>query len=161
MRSKSAPAPPQLHLQMANKVSISLSTHNVNGFKQDYLNSRCVNDPNSILCIQEHWLRPAHKNFCSINQLRSVHSAFDGYGASAMKKSHYSKISSGRGYGRTGFIYSKHFSPFLRPVINFENDRMTVMELKDGNGSIFIINVYCPFRQSGDEHKVQYLETLD
>ena len=159
-RSKSAPLPLQLLLQMANKVSINLSTHNINGFKEDYLDSRCSSNTNSILCLQEHWLRPTHKNIRSINQLRSVHAAYDGYGTSAMKKTHYSGVSSGRGYGGTGFIFGKQFTPFLRPVISLENDRMTVMELMDVKGSIFIINVYCPFRQSGDEHKVQYLKTL-
>ena len=122
--------------------------------------AQCNNNLNSIFCIQEHWLRPAFKNFRSINQLRVVHPLFDGYGVSAMKDTHSSKISSGRGYGGTGFIFNKQFAPFLRTVIQFESSRITVMELKDVKGPILIINVYCPFRQSGDEHKVHYLETL-
>ena len=145
---------------MAKKVSIRLSTHNINGYKEEYLNSRCNDNLNSILCIQEHWLRPTHKKYRSINQLRTVHPLFDGYGVSAMRGTHFNKVSSGRGYGGTGFVYNKQFVPFLRPVVRYENDRMTVMEIKDEKGPILIINVYCPFKQSGDEHKVLYLETL-
>ena len=145
---------------MANKVSIRLSTHNINGFKEDYLNSRCDANTNSILCIQEHWLRPTYKKVKGINQLRTIHSLFDGYGVSAMKRTHTDKVRYGRGYGGTGFVFNKHFTPFLRPLIRYENDRMTVMEIKDVNGPILLINVYCPFRQTGDEHRVQYLEML-
>ena len=143
-----------------DKVSISISSHNINGFKQDYLNSRCENAPSSIFCVQEHWLRPSYKKIRSVNQLRVVHPLFDGYGVSAMKESHYQRVNTGRGYGGTGFIFNKTFSPFLKPVIKYESDRLTVLEIKDRDGPILLVNVYCPYKQNGDEHKIQYLEML-
>ena len=82
---------------MANKVSINLSTHNIHGFNSNshYLKDRCEKNPDSILCIQEHWLRPAYKNIKSINQIRVVHPDFDGYGVSAMKDVHTANITKG------------------------------------------------------------------
>ena len=145
---------------MANKVSITISSHNINGFKEDYVHSRCNSNLNSIHCIQEHWLRPAHKKIRGVNQLRVVHPAFDGYGVSAMKKVHTSGVYRGRGFGGTGFVFNKSFAPFLRPVLRYESERVSVMEVSDRGGSILIINVYCPFKQPGDEHRVNYLETL-
>ena len=145
---------------MAKKVSMKISSHNVNGYKEDYINSRCNNSLNSIFCIQEHWLRPTHKKIRSINQLRVAHPSFDGYGVSAMKGVHFNGVNRGRGFGGTGFIFSKSFTPFLRPALQYETDRMTVMKLTDTGGPIFIINVYCPYKKSGEEHKVEYLETL-
>ena len=92
--------PPRHRLnQMAvNKVRINIVSHNINGFSgcKDYLKMKCDDDANSILCLQEHWLRPAYKNMKSINQLRTVHPRFDGYGVSAMKNVHNSAIMKGR-----------------------------------------------------------------
>ena len=96
----------------------------------------------------------------SINQLRSVHDSFDGYGASAMKDVHKSVTRNGRPYGGTGFVFNKRFSPFLRPELCYEGERMTVMKLLDADYDVFIINVYFPFRRNGDEHRVEYLELL-
>ena len=91
---------------MAAKVSIAISTHNIHGFKSNshYLNERCNKLSNSIFCIQEHWLRPAYKNVKSMNQIRVVHSDFDGYGVSAMKNEISSGIAAGRPYGGTAFV---------------------------------------------------------
>ena len=34
------------------------------------------------------------------------------------------------------------------------------MEMADISGSIFIINVYCPYKKNDEEHRIEYLETL-
>ena len=143
-----------------DKVRIDISSHNINGFKNDYLNLRCESAPNSIFCIQEHWLRPTYKKVRSINQLRVVHPLFDGYGVSAMNESHYQKVNVGRGYGGTGFIFNKKYAPFLKPLIQYESDRLTVLEIKDQDRSILLINVYFPYKQSSEDHRIQYLEIL-
>ena len=144
------------------KVRISLTSHNINGFSgsEHYLKTRCNDNANSIICVQEHWLRPVYKRIKSINQLRTVHSAFDGYGVSAMKNTHYAAVSRGRPYGGTGFVFSKHFTSFLQPVLQYEGERVSVMKILDSDCTILIINVYFPFKQSGDEYRVQYLEIL-
>ena len=110
----------------AKKVSINIVSHNINGFSssKDFLVSKCDDDANSILCLQEHWLRPAYKNLKSINQLRTIHSNFDGYGVSAMKNVHNNSILKGRPYGGTGFVFNKDFSPFLQPVLQYESERI-------------------------------------
>ena len=147
---------------MSKKVSITISSHNINGFagSEHYLNMRCNDEPNSILCIQEHWLKPPYKNYKSINQLRTVHPSFDGYGVSAMRKTHNDAVYKGRPYGGTGFVFNKEFSPFLRPVIEYEAERVSVMKILDENHTILLINVYFPFKQHGDEYKVKFLEIL-
>ena len=146
----------------ANKVSVSILSHNINGFSssESFLHMRCDDDPNSIICVQEHWLRPAYKNIKSVNQLRNVHPKFDGYGVSAMKGVHNNAIMTGRPYGGTGFLFNKDFTPFLQPVLQYENERVSVMKLVDVDYTIFVINAYFPFKQNTDEHRVQYLELL-
>ena len=145
-----------------NKVSISLSSHNINGFasSESFLHMRCSDEANSIFCVQEHWLRPVYKKVKSVNQLRLVHPSFDGYGVSAMKDVSNANVRSGRPFGGTGFIFNKHFSPFLHPVLQYEGDRISVMKLLDADCTILIINIYFPFKQSGDEHRAEYLDLL-
>ena len=147
---------------MDNKVSINVITHNINGFtsSENYMNMLCEDDVNTILCVQEHWLRPAYKNIKSVNQLRMVHPSFDGYGVSGMKKIHNDAILTGRPFGGTGFVFNRDFSSFLQPVLQYEGERVTVMKLVDVDFTILIINVYFPFKQNSDEHRVQYLEVL-
>ena len=105
-------------------------------------------------------LRPAYKNLKSINQLRTVHHAYDGYGVSAMKNVHNSAILKGRPYGGTGFLYNRDFTSFLQPVLIHESERVSVMKLNDVDYTILIINVYFPYKQNSDEHRVQYLDVL-
>ena len=66
---------------MDNKVSINVITLNINGFtsSENYMNMLCEDDVNTILCVQEHWLRPAYKNIKLVNQLHMVHPSFDSY----------------------------------------------------------------------------------
>ena len=144
------------------KVSINLFSHNINGFagSEQFMNTKCDENNNTILCVQEHWLRPAFKKMRSINQLRLVHPLYDGYGVSAMKDSHNTSVNSGRPYGGTGFVFSKDFTPFLRPIQQYEGERISVMKLMDADFTILILNVYFPFKQSGEEHRVKYIEVL-
>ena len=147
---------------MDNEVSINIVSHNINGFSSsaDFLKESCDENLNSIFCIQEHWLCPGYKRIKSINQLRTVHSSFDGYGSSAMSNVHSESIRKGRPYGGTGFVYSKKFAPFLKPLLQYESERITVMKLFDSEYPILILNVYFPFRQGGNDHRVEYLEVL-
>ena len=83
---------------MDNSAVITISTHNVNGIKRgkDFLTTKCESNPNSIMAIQEHWLRPPYKKQYGVNQLRCLHSNFDGYGTSAMTKAVETKVVNGR-----------------------------------------------------------------
>ena len=67
---------------MDNTTFITLSTHNINGYKRskEFLLSQCKSNANSICAIQEHWLRPPYKKQFGVNQLRCLHAEFDGYG---------------------------------------------------------------------------------
>ena len=123
------------------KVRINLTSHNINGFSgsEHYLKTRCNDNANSIICVQEHWLRPVYKRIKSINQLRTVHTSFDGYGVSAMKNTHNAAVSKGRPYGGTGFVFSKDFTSFLQPVLQYEGERVSVMKLLDSACTILII----------------------
>ena len=95
-----------------------------------------------------------------MNQLRTVHPAFDGYGVSGMKNVHNDAVLNGRPYGGTGFLFKKQFTSFLQPMLQYENERISVMKLRDADFTILIINAYFPFKQNSDEHKVQYMEVL-
>ena len=95
-------------------------------------------------------MRPPYKKQFGVNQLRSVHPDFDGFGTSAMKKTSESKINIGRPYGGTGFIYSKRFSKCLKPILSYSHERVTVMELNTESDKIILINTYFPYFNSRD-----------
>ena len=132
--------------------TITFSTHNVNGYKRskEYLFSQCVDKPDSIRAIQEHWLRPAYKKQFGVNQLRCLHPNFDGFGTSAMAKSSESKVLSGRPYGGTGFVFNKIFAKCLKPLLNYTHERVTVLELNTKEGRIILINIYFRYLTSRD-----------
>ena len=100
--------------------------------------------------IQEHWLRPPYKKNFGVNQLLFVHNDFDGFGTSAMAKVVESKVRVGRPFGGTGFFYHKKYSKCLRPLINFQHERVSVMELSTSQGKILLINAYLPYYNTRD-----------
>ena len=132
--------------------TISIITHNVNGFKhsKNFLYSQCAKKSNSILAIQEHWLRPPYKKQFGVNQLRCLHPDFDGYGTSAMKNSSETKIIAGRPFGGTGFIFNKKYAKCIKPLLNHAHERVTVVELNAVTDRILIINCYFPYFNTRD-----------
>ena len=76
-------------MDQSNEINLTISTQNVNGFtrNKDFLHSLCDQNPFAIRAIQEHWLRPPYKKHSGVNQIRSLHPDFDGFGTSAMKRS--------------------------------------------------------------------------
>ena len=126
---------------------LSFPTHNINGFDRhaDFLKTRCENEPDTIQCIQEHWLRPPFKKIKGVNKLRHLHKDFDGYGLSAMKKSMEEKVRIGRPFGGTGFLWNKKFSACISPRIDLKHERVSVLEIKNADGIILCINAYFPY----------------
>ena len=122
---------------------ITISTHNVNGYgrNREFLYGLCDDHPNSIRALQEHWLGPPYKKQKGVNQMRILHSDFDAYGTSAMKKAHENKIRKGRPYGGTGFLFNKKYSKCLKPLLNHEHERVTVMQLETEVHNMLLINV--------------------
>ena len=143
---------------------ITISTHNINGYNRSkgFLHSQCSDAPNSIRAIQEHWLCPPYKKQSGVNQLRNLHTDFDGYGTSAMEKSIGEKIVNGRPYGGTGFLYNKKYSGSVKPLVNFKHDRVTALEIRSDIGNIILINAYMPFFNTRELHEslVAYRETV-
>ena len=102
-----------------NKLNtITISTHNVNGYSRskEFIRSLCDENKNSIRAIQEHWLQPPYKKQQGVNQLRVLHPEFDGFGTSAMKKSVGSQIIKGRPFGGTGFVYNKKYARYFSHI---------------------------------------------
>ena len=126
---------------------ITFSTHNLNGFtrNRNCLYSRCVNEPNTIQCLQEHWLKPPFKRVKGVNELRHVHDEFEGFGTSAMKDSIGNNILKGRPYGGTGFLWNKKFTKCMKPRLDLKHDRVTVLEIVDARFKILCINTYLPY----------------
>ena len=60
------------------------------------------------------------------------------------------EIRRGRGFGGTGFIYPKYLSNNIKPLIKYNHDRVSVMELKCSSYNLVIINVYMPFLDRSD-----------
>ena len=143
---------------------LRISTHNVNGFdsSRNFLRSRCADEPETIQCIQEHWLRPPFKKVKGVNELRHLHEDFDGYGTSAMKSTMEKKILAGRPYGGTGFLWNKNLSDSLRPRQEYKHDRVSVLEILDSRNTVLIINAYLPYYSSSKvvEQTAAYHETI-
>ena len=149
---------------MMGMQKLRFSTHNVNGFNRhrDFLKSRCTNEPNTIQCIQEHWLRPPFKRAKGVNEFRHVHNDFDGYATSAMKESMKEKVLTGRPFGGTGFLWNKKFSQSLKPRVDYQHERVTVLELSNSCHNILCINVYMPYKKTSDiaEQKTVFDKTI-
>ena len=54
---------------------------------REFLHNRCRNEPDTVQCMQENWLKPPFKRIKGVNELRHVHDDFEGFGTSAMKDS--------------------------------------------------------------------------
>ena len=130
---------------MEETIPICISTHNIHS-----LLSRCDTNPNIVQCVQEHWLAPPYKRQAGTNAFRSVHTNFEGFAVSAMKQAEADKIRRGRGFGGTAFIYPKHFGGNIKPLIKYNHERVSVMQLTCTNFTLVIINVYMPFLNRSD-----------
>ena len=115
--------------------------------RNSILRSRCEaeEEKHAVFAIQEHWLKPAFRRHQGVNQLKSIHPDYDGYGTSAMASAVENEIIKGRPYGGTGFVYSRSLSLSLRPCPQYTHERITVMELSTAGGTILLINIYLPF----------------
>ena len=135
-----------------SKSKITICSHNINGFssKKSYLYSQCDATTDLIYGVQEHWLAPPYKKQFGVNRLRTVHPDFDGFGSSAMKRDVETKVRKGRPYGGTGFIYHKKFSNCIKPMLNYNHDRVSVMKLSEKDGDIIVINAYLPYFKTSD-----------
>ena len=151
-------------MDQATSKTITISTHNVNGYNRskEFLHSLCSEYPNAIRGIQEHWLRPPYKKQHGVNQLRSLHPDFDGFGASAMKNSMDKKLHVGRPFGGTGFLFNKKYAKCLRPLLKFSHERVTALELNTTLHKIIVINAYMPYYNTRDlnNYLSMYRETL-
>ena len=134
-------------MDQSNEINLTISTQNVNGFKRnkDFLRSLCDQNPYAIRAIQEHWLRPPYKKQSGVNEIRSLHPDFEGFGTSAMKHSAESRILKGRPYGGTGFLFNKKLSHCVKPLVKYDHERVTVVRLETSTVHILLINVYFPF----------------
>ena len=137
---------------MTHSTSISISSHNVQGFanQRDFVHSQCSSNPLLLQCIQEHWLPPPYKKKPGTNALRTIHSDFESYATSAMKKVEENSIRRGRGFGGTGFIYPKSISNNVKPLIKYAHERVSVMEMECLDYKLIIINVYMPYLNRSD-----------
>ena len=143
---------------------ISFSTHNLNGFTRNrkHLHARCNDEPSTVQCLQEHWLKPPFKRVKGVNELRYVHEDFEGFGTSAMKESTSKKVLKGRPYGGTGFLWNKKFAKCIHPRIDLKHERVTVLEIFDKRFNILCINVYMPYLDTSKLHEQMrsYNETI-
>ena len=82
--------------------------------------------------------------------MRSIHKDFEGFANSAMKQTEENQIRRGRGFGGTGYIYPKALSNNIKPLIKYNHERVSVMELTCNDFDIVLINVYMPFLDRSD-----------
>ena len=80
-----------------------------------------------------------------------------------MKDSMGKKMLKGRPYGGTGFVWNKKFTNCIKPRLDFNHDRVTVLEITDSRYGILCINVYLPYFDNSkrDEQIAIYKNTID
>ena len=79
-----------------------------------------------------------------------------------MKKESESKVRTGRPFGGTGFLFNKKHSSCIKPMINYQHPRVSVIKLSANIGEIVLINGYLPFYDTRDlqNQRILYQETL-
>ena len=113
-----------------------------------FIKGLCDKLPDSIRGFQEHMMRPPFKKHKEVNRLRNVHQEFDGLGTSAMREKMLSGVRLGRPFGGTGFIWNKKYSVAIRPRLEYQHERVTILELNTTDGKIILINAYMPYSNS-------------
>ena len=142
--------------------TITLCTHNVNGYhrSKECLKRRCGENDNLIYALQETWLKPPYKKHLGVNELRSLHPNYEGYGVSSMTTDR--SIRKGRPYGGTGFLFPKCFSVSIKPCPLFKSERVSVIMLQSKPKNILCVNTYFPYysTSSVNDQVLSYKETL-
>jgi hypothetical protein len=79
-----------------------------------------------------------------------------------MKKKIGTSVLHGRPFGGTGFIFSKSLSLALKPCLEYQHERVSVLELSENNQRILIINLYLPYYDTNNfsEQIILYRETV-
>ena len=149
---------------MDDTKKLIISSHNICGFdnSKEFLYDQCDNNNISVLAIQEHWLRPPYRKNHGTNRLKLLHSNYDSHAVSGMQKVINSQIIKGRPYGGTGFLYKKNISKSVRPRLDLNHERVSVLELKLTDHDVLLINVYFPYYDTSRVHEqlILYRETL-
>ena len=149
---------------MNDSSKLVITSHNICGFdnSKEFLHSQCDNDNISVLAIQEHWLRPPFRKNHGTNRLKQLHPKYDAHGVSGMTKAIDNQIIKGRPFGGTGFLYKKSIAKSIRPRIDLNHERVSVLELKITDHDVFLINAYFPYFDSSRLHDqlIIYRETL-
>ena len=146
------------------KTTITIRTHNLNGFESscDHLRRECDDASFSIAALQEHWLRPSYKRQKGVNRLKQLHPDYDSYATSGMSNHIDQKVLKGRPFGGTGFLFKKNLSNCIRARVDLKNNRVTVLELNTLNEKIMLINAYMPYFSTNNNLDLlsEYRETL-
>ena len=127
--------------------TVTFSTHNLQGLNNSkvFLHSQCDDYPYSIYAVQEHWLRPSFKKAKGVNQLQTIHPNFDGWGTSGMTKSCSTKVTKGRCFGGTGFLWNRKYAQSIRPRTEYKHDRVSVLQVDAADGPLLCISAYMPY----------------
>ena len=149
---------------MDNTDKLIISSHNICGFdnSKEFLYNQCDKNDISVLAVQEHWLRPPYRKNHGTNRLKLLHPHYEAHAVSGMQKVINTQILKGRPYGGTGFLYKKSIAKSLRPRIDLNNERVSVLELKLTNHNVLLINVYFPYFDASriQEQITLYRETI-
>ena len=149
---------------LMDKDAFVISSHNICGYNnsKEFLYHQCDNNVASIFAIQEHWLKPPIRKKHGTNCLKVLHPKYDAHGVSGMSRQIGDKISKGRPYGGTGFIYHREFSKSIRPRLDLSHERVSVVELKTDVFDVLLINAYFPYYDTSriNEQLILYRETL-
>ena len=141
-----------------------ITSHNICGFdnSKEFLFDQCDKEDISILAVQEHWLRPPFRKNHGTNRLKQLHPQYDAHGVSGMAKVLDNQIVKGRPFGGTGFLYKKNISKSIRPRIDLNHERVSVLELKIKDHDVFLINAYFPYFDASrlQDQLIVYRETL-
>ena len=124
---------------MAGQQILTISSFNMRGFNSglSILNQLCAS--HSIIAFQEHWLREDE-----LHKLALVHRDFSFHASSGMRNAVTKKITVGRPFGGTGFLWHQSLDSQVQYIATDHDGRCIAIKLKFNNVTLIIFNVYFP-----------------
>ena len=135
--------------------SLELISFNMRGFSNGCNLVKELLKPNSIIAVQEHWLRGDNmSNFAAIDSNVMY------YGVSGMNNRAKTCILQGRPFGGVAFIWNRSISRFISIVGADTAGRCCAIKVNAGNRKVLVVNVYFPCQSQNTAYVNEISECL-
>lgn len=129
-------------------MALNIASFNLRGLRSglSMLSELCAT--NSIIALQELWLRPDE-----LDKLDIINSDFSYKACSGMKAAVANNIISGRPFGGVGFVWHKSLNRYMEFIKCDSDGRCIVFRLKLASKLVLMCNLYMPCSDNSSEYK--------